>query len=204
MLISGVLSATLAVGLVSARTVARARRQMVLLADENERLAREVGRDHLTGLANRREVHRALDEALARGDRPTAVLYIDVDRFKDINDRHGHPCGDRVLMALADRLIRVLPEGSCAGRVGGDELVVVLPDIESLTDATQLATTLRDELAAPLSGDDGAVGVTVSIGVATSDTGDGAQATDAAGLLERADRALRAAKSAGRDRVAAH
>lgn len=189
-------------------SVVRARRQVQHLTGENARLAAAVEVDPLTGLANRRGVRRCLETALAQPHTFTAVLYLDLDHFKWVNDQHGHPCGDRVLMTVADRLRELLPVDACAGRMGGDELLVVIPSTASLADAVEHAATLRSSLSRPIPvGDsddhDETVALTVSIGVASVHTGDGNSSTVADDLIERADQALRRAKESGRDRVTA-
>lgn len=178
---------------------ARARQQLARLTHENARLAAENQRDPLTGLANRRGVERALDDALGRRSDTTGLLYIDLDDFKGVNDRHGHAWGDRALMTLADRLRACTPTDACAGRMGGDELVVVLPAIGSVADAAVVAARIRADLARPIEHDgDESLRVTVSIGVAVVEPH---ETHDAHRLLEDANRAMRRAKSSGRDRV---
>lgn len=199
---SGVIGVLTAASVASAGTLVRVRRQRDLLARENVRLATEAVRDPLTGLANRRGLHDALDDALSRPGTATTVLYLDLDRFKDLNDRHGHRCGDQALVVIADRLRLCLPDDSTVGRIGGDELVVVLPDAGRADDAVEVAARVRSCLGQPmrLPGADVPVHLTVSIGVASVRPG-----TVGAGrgldLLEHADRALRTAKSDGRDQV---
>lgn len=191
---------------------ARARRQVVRLSDENARLAEENQRDPLTGLANRRGIDRALGRALARPGAITGVLYVDLDDFKGVNDRHGHRCGDQALVTIAARLLDGLPADACAGRMGGDELVVVLPALEDASLATELAAAIRTDLARPIDVDglDSPLRVTVSIGVAAIDN----DCVDHAcvehntvhladDVIERANTALRRAKASGRDCVMA-
>jgi diguanylate cyclase (GGDEF)-like protein len=203
-----VLSGVLAMVVAAASALigwARVRRHMVELTHENARLSAEVELDPLTGLANRRGILRSLDMALARPRALTAVLYVDLDNFKSVNDGHGHRCGDRALVEVADRLTRVLPPGACAGRIGGDELVVVLPAAGSLAEATRVAGVIRDHLARPIEIDlipDELI-VTASIGVAVARTGNLAEPGAREAVLEAANSALRRAKAAGRDRVMA-
>jgi len=156
--------------------------------------------DPLTGTLNR----LALDEAATAmfrqaTARPPAVLMIDADHFKAINDRFGHDGGDRVLAALAQAITRALRHDDVLGRVGGEEFLVLLPD-SGLDDAMALAERLRADVEAVRVMLDGApLAVTVSIGVAARTDSD----TTPAALVRRADRALYAAKHAGRNRVAA-
>jgi diguanylate cyclase (GGDEF)-like protein len=158
------------------------------------RLART---DPLTGTLNR----LGLDEAAHRLFDDThglAVLMLDADHFKAINDRHGHAGGDRVLAALARCIGAGLRPGDLLGRVGGEEFLVLLPRT-GLATASTLAERLRVHVASlPLEFDGLAQAVTVSIGVAARDPAD----FDADALVRRADRALYEAKRAGRNRVA--
>jgi diguanylate cyclase (GGDEF)-like protein len=126
------------------------------------------------------------------------VLYVDLDGFKAVNDRHGHATGDAVLVATAERIQRVLRPGDVVGRLGGDEFVVICPDVPGPEDARAIGERVRSALSAEPSPAPGDVdGIQASVGVAVAPPG----ALDADGLLERADRALYAAKSAGRGTV---
>ncbi|MCX7514515.1 GGDEF domain-containing protein [Frateuria hangzhouensis] len=158
------------------------------------RLART---DPLTGTLNR----LGLDEAARqRFDDPhgLAVLMLDADHFKAINDRHGHAGGDRVLAALARCLGTRLRPGDLLGRIGGEEFLVLLPHT-GLAAAAALAEDLRAHVASlPLEFDGLAQAITVSIGVAAREGTD----ANADALVRRADRALYEAKRAGRNRVA--
>ena len=150
-------------------------------------LRERAEQDPLTGLGNRARFRRTLDEL---GTRAFAVAYVDVDRFKLINDQQGHAEGDRILVAVAD----VLDEQSRAGdrgvfRLGGDEFAAVLPDL-GLEEASDRAQTMLQAVR------EAGLGVSVSIGVAA-----GAAAEPVHHVLARADAALYDAKDAGRDRV---
>jgi diguanylate cyclase (GGDEF)-like protein len=155
----------------------------------------ESRHDALTGALNRRGFHERLELEVQRARRsgePLAVITLDVDRFKDINDRHGHSTGDRVLTHVATTIRAHARAIDLVGRLGGDEFVVVL--VATDTDgALAFAERLRSILDAR-SGDLPAM--SVSAGIAS-----GVQ-LDADALLESADRALYEAKSQGRDRVA--
>jgi diguanylate cyclase (GGDEF)-like protein len=139
---------------------------------------------------------------------PMAVLLIDIDHFKQVNDRHGHLVGDEALRAVATILRSAIRTKDVIGRFGGEEFVIALPDTD-VADATVTADRLRNAVAAsPLAAmcagvldepdlDPDTLHLTVSIGVAVSPA-DGMTVDD---LLQRADRAMYAAKAAGRDRV---
>ncbi|MFH2010040.1 MAG: GGDEF domain-containing protein [bacterium] len=156
--------------------------------------------DPLTGLANRRAFDEQLERAmhhLHRDRRGIAVILIDVDQMKQINDVHGHPGGDAALRWVADRLRRVMRRHDQVARIGGDEFAVLLPGA-GLTEARRVAERIRSTLrqTEPMTGRV----VTVSAGVAMLTSGDAHRASSSL-LMRRADEALYAAKAAGRDRV---
>ena len=163
-------------------------------------LAEEAVRDPLTGLHNRRHLDRALLHDLARSvdeGLPVAVVLVDVDRFKSVNDRFGHGTGDAVLCAVAAELRAGTRTGDTVARAGGEEFVLVLPGADE-AEALARAETVRARVGAlrhPVP--DGVLAVTLSAGVAVARHG----GRGAADLLARADRALYRAKSGGRDRV---
>ncbi|WP_051684025.1 diguanylate cyclase [Blastococcus sp. URHD0036] len=170
--------------------------QLVEIERLRAALAEEAVRDPLTGLHNRRHLDRALDAALATAPdgTPVAVVLVDVDHFKTVNDRFGHAVGDRVLQSVAGVLTGAARPGDVVARYGGEEFLVLLPGA-GRGEAAARAEEIRRRCAGLLDRDGAAV--TVSAGVAaTPDDGD-----DAAMLLAGADRALYAAKAAGRDRV---
>jgi diguanylate cyclase (GGDEF)-like protein/PAS domain S-box-containing protein len=154
--------------------------------------------DPLTGLPNRAHLFEHLDRAIARAGRTgrlVAVLYVDVDDFKDVNDTLGHAAGDQVLMALARRTEGVLRAGDVAARLGGDELVVVCEDLAAPEDVRPLAARLVDALGEPMRVAGRELRVTASVGVATG--GLGATATR---LVRDADTAMYRAKRSGKAR----
>lgn len=165
-----------------------------------ERRHDDAIRDHLTGLANRRALFEAAERELGRSGiapRPTALLVIDADHFKAINDRHGHPGGDRVLRHLAGLLGETFREVDVVARIGGEEFAVLLPSTD-LARALMVAERLRASVAAhPAMVDGQPVRYTVSTGVAIAPDGEGGIDR----LLARADAALYAAKRTGRNRV---
>lgn len=156
--------------------------------------------DYLTGLANRRAFFEAAGHELERSraaPRTTALVLIDADHFKAINDGHGHPGGDAVLQHLAARLLQVFREVDVVARIGGEEFAVLLPST-GLDAAIEAAERLRAAIALePARYDGAAIDYTVSAGVAVAH--DGEAGIDL--LLRQADRALYAAKRAGRNRV---
>lgn len=161
-----------------------------------DRLEETSMTDPLTGLANRRHLSLLLEHALARALRDTAplsLLLVDVDDLKRINDAGGHAAGDRALLAVAGALRSASRRSDLAARVGGDEFALLATGsapVEALRLGERIRAALASEPGAPR----------VSIGVATL----GREETpDAASLLAAADKALYAAKAAGRDRVVA-
>ncbi|PBS13004.1 hypothetical protein CMZ82_07400 [Lysobacteraceae bacterium NML93-0792] len=157
--------------------------------------------DPLTGLDNRRAFFERVSRRLgtpARDDALAALLMIDVDGFKPVNDRHGHAVGDRVLGVVAGALRTALQGGDIAGRFGGDEFCMLLVDV-SPGEAGRRAERLRAAVAAhPVRVDGIEVPVTLSIGIAHARPG---RDVDLDALLATADRRLYLAKRAGRDRV---
>ncbi|MED5606539.1 EAL domain-containing protein [Pseudomonas sp. JH-2] len=164
-------------------------------------LSHAARHDPLTGLANRLRLDELLQQALQRQGRPGAreagLLFIDLDRFKLINDSLGHGVGDRVLVEVAQRLLRCLRPGDHLARFGGDEFVVLLDDMASLADAEQVAQRMLDCLHQPLHLDGRTLVVSASIGI-TGLIAEG-QAID---TLQAADLALYRAKEAGKAQYA--
>ena len=158
--------------------------------------------DHLTALANRRAFFEAAEleiERAAHTPRQLAVIVFDADHFKGVNDRHGHPAGDRVLCDLANALRDTFRAVDTVARLGGEEFAVLLPST-GIAQALAVAERLRAQVATRLVAVDGVeIAYTVSAGVAVLDAND-ALGIDA--LIKRADQALYAAKAQGRNRVA--
>ncbi len=189
---------------VRARLAAVVRRRQVAIARAAETRAawRLAVIDPVTGLYNRHHLDSmlpaAFDSARA-GNRPLALLMIDLDALKPFNDRWGHAAGDRVLRTVAEALQAGLRLTDTVARFGGDEIVVVMPDTDSATARALAARLVRMVEQTPVArAADGPIGMTISIGMAAM-SGDDA---DAEALLLRADAALYAAKRAGRNRVA--
>jgi diguanylate cyclase (GGDEF)-like protein len=153
--------------------------------------------DALTGLPNRRAFVDALEQALARarrGEQGFAVLYLDLDHFKDINDTLGHPVGDLLLQAVAERLRASVREIDTVARFGGDEFAVIEAEIHEPADAAVLADKLLQTISQPFSLQGNEVRTGTSVGITLY----GPEASDAETLLSNADIALYRAKSEGR------
>jgi diguanylate cyclase (GGDEF)-like protein/PAS domain S-box-containing protein len=176
-----------------------------------ERLQREALQDALTGLPNRRWFLRALADAAARTARtgaPFAVLLLDIDDFKSVNDTLGHAAGDTLLTELAQRLSAALRPSDAAARLGGDEFVVLTQDLRSPEDAAAVARRILERCTGIYGLGEVGASVSVSIGVATTDdlhahdraAGPGGR-VDPQRVLSLADAALYEAKRRGRHQV---
>lgn len=153
--------------------------------------------DVLTGLPNRRLLEDCVERALMRAKRQqlqVAVLFIDLDRFKAVNDTLGHRTGDLLLQAVASRLQDSLRETDTVSRVGGDEFVLVLPDLHSIAAASDIAQKMLESMASPYRIDGHELHITPSIGISIFPQ-DG---MDVETLISRADAAMYYAKAAGR------
>lgn len=165
-----------------------------------QQLEHRARTDELTELLNRKEVLSRI-ETLGTQSRRTghqlAVLFCDLDRFKEINDLHGHAAGDEVLRVMAERLRSVLrTSDDLAARIGGDELLVVLHGVQDMDNAVSVAEKLRTTAAQPIGTPGGPVTATLSIGVTLARPD---ESTDA--LVARADAAMYRAKQSGRNRI---
>lgn len=183
--------------------LARAREHAKHERGRAETLSTEARTDALTGLLNRRAFDESLAACLARWRRDqhlaVSLLLIDVDRFKQLNDQHGHPAGDAALQWLAKKVQQTIREGDLAARYGGEEFAVIMPATEP-AGAVNLAERLREAIAAePLTHADKTIALTVSIGLATVTAHD-----SPAAITLRADHALYAAKQNGRNRSYLH
>ena len=153
--------------------------------------------DALTGLANRLLFNDRLQLALSRSRRSgndVAVLYLDLDRFKQVNDKFGHAAGDRLLKHVALRLRKCVRQSDTVARFGGDEFVVLLEDLRDREHAVAVVEKIIEEMHQPLKLEGFEVPVTTSVGLAYAHAG-----ADGESLLKRADKALYEAKAAGRD-----
>ncbi len=166
---------------------------------DRQAIAKLAYHDSLTGLPNRSLLQDRISQAVAQTHRDAhlaAALFLDLDHFKHINDSLGHDAGDAVLRECGQRLTRCLREADTIGRIGGDEFVVLLPDIHAPTDAAHVAAKIVDAMRVPfrISGEEVTLGVSIGIALAPADGG------DAATLLRHADTAMYHAKQAGRNR----
>ncbi|WP_175882928.1 GGDEF domain-containing protein [Burkholderia sp. BCC0044] len=170
------------------------RTQMAMLRAKQLELTHLAGHDPLTGLPNRLLFMEHLDAAIrhaAAVGEGLAVMFVDLDRFKQINDQHGHSAGDRTLVAVAKRLSHVLRGGDMVARLGGDEFVVLISDVRSPAVIGDVATRIQIVMAEELEFDEGRMAVGASIGVSEFPA-DGASAEE---LLVKADAAMYAAKA---------
>jgi diguanylate cyclase (GGDEF)-like protein len=153
--------------------------------------------DALTGLPNRRLLEDRLTQALAlshRNRKNSAVMFVDIDRFKTINDSLGHAVGDSLLKEVAARLVKQLREGDTICRIGGDEFVIVLPEVKRSSDVAHVAQKVIEQLSQPILVEERELVVTSSIGIAVyPDDG-----RDAESLIRNADAAMYHAKELGR------
>ena len=154
--------------------------------------------DPLTGLANRALFSERLEQALVHAPKHRAriaVLFLDLDRFKEVNDSRGHDIGDLLLQQVAARLSGCVRDGETVARLGGDEFTILLEGVRRLDDATAVAQRIIAAFDAPFDLEGRSTSLSTSIGVAISSEA----GTSAEDLLERADRAMYRAKKAGRD-----
>lgn len=164
-----------------------------------EQLSHQALHDALTGLGNRRLFEDRLDHAVARArrsSRRTALLYLDLDRFKAVNDALGHDVGDQVLVSVARRVLPLLRSSDTFARMGGDEFVLLLEDLSEPQEATRVAQRIHDALSQPVDTTSGPVAVSASIGIAHI-TGHETPGS----LIGMADAAMYQAKAAGRARA---
>lgn len=165
-----------------------------------EQVIHQARHDPLTGLANRAlfedRAQQALRSAVRAPGRAAAIIFIDLDRFKAVNDSFGHHLGDELLRAVADRLRQVVRDADTLARVGGDEFTVLLPEVQADHEAEEVGARVFHALRAPFTLDSTSVSIGASIGVAVSREGDSYE-----DLLCAADAAMYRAKSRGGERV---
>lgn len=164
----------------------------------NAKLQELSTHDALTGLPNRVLLHDRFNVARANAQRKKnklAILSLDIDRFKNVNDTMGHDIGDKLLIAVGERMTSVLRKADTVARIGGDEFVLLLGDLEQSDGAFKIAQKILEEFRRPVILSDHTLNVTVSIGVAIFPD-DGEDYTD---LIKHSDEALYRAKHSGRD-----
>jgi diguanylate cyclase (GGDEF)-like protein/PAS domain S-box-containing protein len=163
-----------------------------------QKLADMATRDPLTGLPNRTLVHDRIAVELAqaqRDDTRLAVMMLDLDRFKNVNDMLGHSVGDKLLRAVGERLVSLVRKSDTVARLGGDEFVVLLPEIAKIEDATKVAQKILEAFRTSFVLDDHQIRTTTSIGIALYPEDGG----DVETLLKNADTAMYWVKEQGRD-----
>ncbi len=174
-----------------------------------DQMAQKASTDGLTGISNRAEFDRVLGDAYGQAsaeDGDLCVIFMDADKFKNVNDTHGHAAGDAVLVELARRVRETVGENGTACRYGGEEFAVVLPGVDT-DGGAEIGEQIRGAIEASafdLSGVEDApdeLAVTVSVGVSAMDSADRARVRSAEKLVLEADGAVYAAKKAGRNRV---
>ena len=168
---------------------------------EEQALAAQALSDPLTGLPNRRGFTERLELALSHPDQRLALIFCDLDRFKEVNDRHGHAAGDALLMELTRRLQGVLRGGDTLARLGGDEFVVLMEKLKEESDALHLANRLRGALSEPWKHNNEEISLSMSMGVAACASQDAINAEE---LLRRADLTMYRVKEGGRDGIAVY
>jgi len=193
------------------RALRRANRHLADQLEQTSNLMRQTdelkdvaARDPLTGLINRSLLHDRLERALSRAIRSrqvVAVVFIDLDGFKPVNDTHGHDVGDELLIEVARRLRRNMRDSDTAARLGGDEFVLILESV-SKPGALRVANAVLSDIAAIASVEGRAVEVSASLGVAVWESATG-PVPDPKELLTRADRAMYIAKRAGKGQIRA-
>ena len=179
---------------------AQVRARTADLESANARLQHDAFHDALTDLANRALFHDRLAHALEREKRdptnPFAVLYLDFDRFKVVNDSLGHGVGDQLLVAIAERLLETVRPGDTVARLGGDEFTILLEDLTDASEATLVAERIQKSFSRPLELAEHKVHISASVGVVSSRVG----YNEAEEVLRDADIAMYRAKALGKAR----
>jgi len=168
------------------------------LHEKEEHIRHQAYHDALTGLPNRLLFQDRLKQSLLmaeRSNQPLAVMFLDLDRFKMINDTFGHHAGDELLRLVADRLSALLRQSDTVSRFGGDEFVVLLTNAEDLDDVRSVAGKIIEVFARPLTIDDHELVISTSIGISLYPE----HGSDAATLMKNADAAMYSAKESGRN-----
>ncbi|HXF65573.1 MAG TPA: diguanylate cyclase [Burkholderiales bacterium] len=193
-----ILAIALVISATDAHVAARTAQLAERLRQANEDLRNIALYDRLTGLPNRFLLEDRIDQARRRADRsgrPFAVMFVDLDRFKPVNDNFGHAIGDELLKAVAQRLLQCVRREDTVARVGGDEFVVVLTDLARASDAAQVGAKILEELAQPFLIGGYELDISCSIGISVYPE-DG---SDLETLMANADIAMYQAKKSGRN-----
>ena len=175
-------------------------RDITELVEARERIASLAFNDALTGLANRTSLGPALEHAVQlarRHDRMLAIMFVDLDGFKQINDAHGHDTGDRLLIEAASRLRACLRTSDLVARLGGDEFIVLLEDMQDTNQVEAVASKLLAEIGRPyalVAGEESRVSASIGISMLPDDAGDPST------LMKHADTAMYRAKQCGKNR----
>ncbi|RLA61464.1 MAG: diguanylate cyclase [Epsilonproteobacteria bacterium] len=188
---------------VSCRDISRRKKEEKILLEEKEKLHRLAHNDALTGLANRLFFIKRLEQATSmakRHRRELAILFLDLDRFKEINDSLGHAAGDKVLCEIANRLPDVIRKEDILARLGGDEFVILMENLFDKTDAAILAKKILDVLSEPIYIEGHILYVSCSIGISLYPENNGSIDN----LLHCADTAMYKAKAKGRNNFQFH
>jgi diguanylate cyclase (GGDEF)-like protein len=175
-------------------TISRLEQKVTRLEQELVRAHHFAHHDELTGLPNRSLLRDRLNQAIMQATRhrkQVGLLLLDLDGFKSVNDRLGHGTGDKLLQAVAKRLRSTIRAADTACRYGGDEFVILLPDIDSEQGAAEVLQKLRTHLARPYLVDQYRITITASIGMAVHARGDSSKSD----LIRRADTAMYLAKA---------
>jgi diguanylate cyclase (GGDEF)-like protein len=190
------------------RTEARGRRESAAVNEltlrlietqaEAQRVARQVSRDPLTGVLNRSAFESAAERASGGPSQPVALIMLDIDSFRVVNTEYGHQAGDKVLEAVVERIRQALRTNDLMGRYGGDEFLLLCPGVGPRMGATIAGRVLQRISATPVLHEGNSIPITVSIGVACTQT---KALSTLPYLIKRADAALRRAKLAGKNRA---
>jgi diguanylate cyclase (GGDEF)-like protein len=178
----------------------QARHRIMHLQIKEQEAIENAGLDPLSRLPNRLFFERLLESAIANAseDAPVALFAIDIDRFKSVNDTHGHQAGDRVIVAISKRIKRIIREGDCIARIGGDEFALMLVSVSNMAQCAAMAHRIHDAMLAPIDIGRAQVFVTLSLGIAVCPQDGDGRGT----LSDAADLALYRAKAEGRNRFA--
>ena len=178
----------------------RARFQIQHLEAKREEAIQNAGLDPLSKLPNRLLFDKILENGIAQAtiDAPVALIAIDIDRFKSVNDTHGHLAGDRLIVGITERIKRVIREGDCLARVGGDEFVLMLANIGDMARCAAMVHRIHDAMIAPFDLGHCEVSTSLSLGVSLCPL----DADSLVTLTQAADLALYRAKNEGRNRFA--